>query len=101
MTVATCTAGTLPPIDDLVQFPFGCLLGWVVLGRITSRPLEILGIVATLGIVAFVQSLYCLRSEKGTDFLYNVGYAFLAAVGLQWIFPYSCLTLRNGSWLTR
>jgi len=77
------------------------LLGWIVLERVTSRPLEALGVVATLGVVAFVQSLYCLRSEKGTDFLYNVGYAFLAAVGLQWIFPYSCLTIRNGGWLTR
>jgi hyaluronan synthase len=72
-----------------------------VIERVTSRPLEALGVVATLGVVAFVQSLYCLRSEKGTDFLYNVGYAFLAAVGLQWIFPYSCLTIRNGRWLTR
>ena len=92
---------TLDVILDLVQFPFGCLLGWIVIERVTSRPLEALGVVATLGVVAFVQSLYCLRSEKGTDFLYNVGYAFLAAVGLQWIFPYSCLTIRNGRWLTR
>jgi hyaluronan synthase len=92
---------TLDVLLDLVQFPFGCLIGWLVLERIASRPLEILGVVATLGVVAFVQSLYCLRSERGTDFLYNVGYAFLAAVGLQWVFPYSCLTLRNGAWLTR
>jgi hyaluronan synthase len=92
---------TLDVLLDLLQFPFGCFLGWLVLHRITSRPLEILGVLATMGVVAFVQSLYCLRSEKGTDFLYNVGYAFLAAVGLQWIFPYSCMTLRNGAWLTR
>lgn len=92
---------TLDILVDLVQFPFGCLLAWVILQRITSRPLEILGVVATIGVVAFVQSLYCLRSEKGTDFLYNVGYAFFAAFGLPWVFPYSCLTLRNGAWLTR
>jgi hyaluronan synthase len=92
---------TLDILLDLGQFPFGCILGWIVVNRITARPLEILGVVATLGVVAFLQSLYCLRSEKGTDFLYNVGYAFFAAVGLQWVFPYSCLTLRNGAWLTR
>ena len=92
---------TLDVLLDLVQFPFGCILGLIVLERISSRPLEILGVVASLGVVAFVQSLYCLRSERGTDFLYNVGYAFFAAVGLQWVFPYSCLTLRNGAWLTR
>ena len=93
-----------PTVDvalDLMQFPFGCVIGWAVLERITSRPLEILGVLATMGVVAFVQSLYCLRSEKGTDFIYNVAYAFMAAIGLQWIFPYSCLTLRNGAWLTR
>jgi len=92
---------TLDVLLDLLQFPFGCALGWVILGRISARPLEIVGVLATMGLVAFVQSLYCLRSEKGTDFLYNVGYAFLAAVGLQWVFPYSCVTLRNGAWLTR
>jgi hyaluronan synthase len=92
---------TLDVLLDLLQFPFGCVIGWIVLERITSRPAEILGVLATMGVVAFVQSLYCLRSERGTDFLYNVGYAFLAAIGLQWIFPYSCLTLRNGAWLTR
>jgi hyaluronan synthase len=92
---------TLEVIIDLLQFPFSCFLAVLVMGRITSHPLEILGLVASMGVVAFAQSLYCLRSEKGTDFLYNVGYAFLAAFGLQWIFPYSCLTLRNGAWLTR
>jgi len=92
---------TLDVVTDLTAFPFGCLLGIVVLGRVTAHPLEIVGMIATLGVVAFLQSLYCLRSERGTDFLYHVGYAFLAAIGLQWIFPYSCLTLRNGAWLTR
>jgi hyaluronan synthase len=93
-----------PTIDvllDLLQFPFGCVLSFVILEHLASHPRELVGMVATVGVAAFVQSLYCLRSEPGTDFLYNVGYAFLAMVGLQWVFPYSCITLRNGAWLTR
>ncbi|APR78367.1 Glycosyltransferase [Minicystis rosea] len=86
---------------DLLQFPIGLAMSAAAIIHFTAHPVAILGSLSMMGLVAFVQSLYCLRSEGGTDFLYNVGYVFFAAFGLAWVFPYSCVTLRNGAWLTR
>lgn len=86
---------------DLLQFPLGLATMGAAIVHFASHPAAIAGSLATLGLAAFVQSLYCLRSERGTDFVYNIGYVFFAAFGLAWVFPYSCVTLRNGAWLTR
>jgi hyaluronan synthase len=86
---------------DLLQFPLGLVMTAAAAIHVAAYPVAIVGSLATLGLVALVQSLYCLRSERGTDFVYNVAYVFFAAFGLAWVFPYSCATLRNGAWLTR
>jgi hyaluronan synthase len=92
---------TIEVLFDLLQFPLGMILSLTIVSHLVSHPVELLTMIASAGVVSFVQSLYCLRSEPGTDFLYNVGYAFVALIGLQWVFPYSCFTIRNGAWLTR
>jgi hyaluronan synthase len=91
---------TLEIVLELVQHPMGwlglfCMAQWVV-----DFPSVMLlaGLVLTS---ALVQTLYTLRSERGSDFFYGVGYALLAFVGLQWVFPYSLVTVRDGRWLTR
>jgi hyaluronan synthase len=66
-----------------------------------AQPFDLARAAVTLGVGALIQSLYALRSERGTDFIYGVGYAFWAFFGLQWIFPYSFMTLKDGRWLTR
>jgi hyaluronan synthase len=86
---------------NLLQYPVGYLALALLVGWLARHPLDLAWLAASVGLTALVQSLYCLRTERGTDFLYGVGYAFVAFVGLQWVFPYSCLTLRNGRWLTR
>jgi len=85
----------------LLQYPVAYFALGLFLQRVVHQPMELLYVASSLGLFALLQSLYCLRFDKGTDFLYNVGYAFLAFVGLQWVFPYSCLTLRDGRWMTR
>ena len=92
---------TLDVILDLAQFPLGAFMTGAAIVQLAAAPAALLGMLATLGLLALTQSLYCLRSERGTDFVYNVGYALLATIGLAWVFPYSCFTLRNGAWLTR
>ena len=92
---------TVEVIVDLLQFPLGALATIGIFATIEAPLATLLGAFASLGIVSMIQSLYCLRCERGTDFVYNVGYVFLVAVGLAWVFPYSCVTLRNGAWLTR
>ena len=66
-----------------------------------AEPLDLVRALATVAVVALIQALYTLRSERGTDFVWNVGYAALAFVGLAWIYPWSALTVTNGRWMTR
>ena len=92
---------TFEVVFDLVQLPLGYAVLASAIGGFAREPGDALGVLALMGVIAFVQSLWCLRSEPSTDFIYNVGYVLFALVGLQWLFPYSCLTLRDGRWLTR
>lgn len=65
------------------------------------NPLFILRHLAIIVIVSFFLSLYYLRSDRSLSFLYGIPYALITAFCLWWIVPYSALTLRNRSWLTR
>lgn len=93
-----------PTIDvllELGQFPLACVAVLLMLAHLLAAPVDILRLVATVSVIALLQSLYTLRSERSTDFLYGVGYALFAFLCLQWIYPYSLVTVRNGRWLTR
>ncbi|MEZ4449657.1 MAG: glycosyltransferase family 2 protein [Nannocystaceae bacterium] len=92
---------TLEVFLELGQYPLACVAVVLTLSHLLAVPLDVLRLVATLALFALLQSLYTLRSERSTDFLYGVGYALFAFLCLQWIFPYSLVTLRNGRWLTR
>lgn len=86
---------------ELLQYP----VAWLSLGLLASRvihePMALVGIGVSLALGAVVQSLWILRSSRLADFVYGVQYALFAFVGLQWVFPYSLLTVRDGRWLTR
>jgi hyaluronan synthase len=92
---------TLEIVIELLQYP----IAWIGLSLVAARLVESPGSIATVaGLVVFsavVQTLYCLRSDRLADFFYGVAYALFAFVGLQWVFPYSLLTVRDGRWLTR
>jgi len=64
-------------------------------------PIFILRHLAFLVILSFFLSLYYLRTNRSPAFLYGIPYALLTAFFLWWIVPYSALTLKNQSWLTR
>ena len=85
----------------LVQFPIGALILASMLGHFVEHPLHLFHLLAFVCVAAFAQSLLCLRSERSSDFLYNVAYSLFAFVGLQWVYPYSFLTVRDGRWMTR
>ncbi len=86
---------------ELVQAPLAGLLLALAVRHFVMHPSDMLRLVATAGLVSLVQSLWVLRSEKGTDFLYGVGYGLIAAIGLTWVTPWSLITVRDGRWLTR
>ena len=92
---------TLEIVIELLQYPIAWLGFAVLAQRLWAQP-EAIATVATLVVFgAIVQCLYCLRSRRLGDFFFGVGYAIFAFVGLQWVFPYSLLTVRDGRWLTR
>jgi len=65
------------------------------------QPIFMLGHVAFLVMTSFFLSLYYLRTNKSWAFLYGIPYALITAFFLWWIVPFSALTLKNQSWLTR
>jgi len=85
----------------LVQFPIGALILVSMLGHFVEHPAHLFHLLAFVSVAALVQSLLCLRSERSTDFLYNVAYSLFAFVGLQWVYPWSLITVRDGRWMTR
>ncbi len=87
---------------ELIQYPLGYAVIAISAARFIDNPMTFLRVGAiTMGCFLLVQSLCCLRSERSTDFVYNIGFGFFALIGLQWVFPYSCFTIRDGRWMTR
>ncbi len=86
---------------ELLQYPVAWLSLGLLATRVMDHPGALLGIAACVALGAVVQSLWILRSSRVADFVYGVQYALFAFIGLQWIFPYSLLTVRDGRWLTR
>jgi hyaluronan synthase len=94
----------LPALDFLFTnalFPLHALLAGVVIYSFVASPLYIVRHLALLVAGSFVLSLYYLRTEQSWAFLYGVPYAVASFFLLWWIVPYSALTVRNQSWLTR
>ena len=91
---------TLEIVLELCQHPIGWLGALLAMRWVVDAPaaMTVLGLIL---ISATVQTLYTLRSHRGSDFFYGLGYALVALVGLQWVFPYSLVTVRDGRWLTR
>lgn len=92
---------TLEIVIELVQYPIAWIGLGLVAARLWAQPASVITVAALVVFSAIVQTLYTLRSERVSDFFYGVGYALFAFVGLQWVFPYSLLTVRDGRWLTR
>ncbi len=66
-----------------------------------SDPHAIVRIATAIGMMALLNVLYFLRSEKSFEFLWGVAYAYFAMFALFWIFPYAVCTVRKRAWLTR
>ena len=92
---------TLDVLLELGQFPLACVAAVLTVAHLLAAPVDILPLIATISLFALAQSLYTLRSERSTDFLYGIGYALFSFLCLQWIYPYSLVTMRNGRWMTR
>jgi hyaluronan synthase len=86
---------------ELCQYPVAWLSLGLLAARVIDHPMALVGIAGCVVLGGVVQSLWILRSSRLADFVYGVQYALFAYVGLQWVFPYSLVTVRDGRWLTR
>jgi len=94
----------LPIIDFLfLNFlhPFHLFSLSIVAYSFAINPLFMIRHMAFLIISSFILSLYYLRTNKSLAFLYGIPYGIITALFLWWIVPFSALTMRNQSWLTR
>jgi hyaluronan synthase len=92
---------TLEILVELVQYPVAWVGLALVAASVIASPGALVGVAAAVLLSTVVQSLWVLRSRDGRDFVYAVAYALVALLGLQWVFPYSLLTVRDGRWMTR
>lgn len=94
----------LPVIDFIfLNFlhPFHLFSLGIVAYSFAVNPLFMVRHLAFLVISSFILSLYYLRTNKSMAFLYGIPYGLITAFFLWWIVPFSVLTMKNQSWLTR
>jgi len=84
-----------------LRFPVGyaslVLLVWLSI----HQPATIVRLLFAIGLMAFFNMLYYLRSERSWDFVFGIFYAYYSLFALCWVFPYAVLTLRSPAWMTR
>ena len=95
----------LLPILDFIFLnslhPFHlCVMGLLTYSFVVE-PVFILRQAAFLTVLSFFLSLFYLRTNRSWAFLYGVPYALITAFSMWWIVPFSALTIKNQSWLTR
>ena len=84
-----------------LEYPLTLIFLGLLLASALWYPLILVKLLAALGLVSLVNLMYYLWLERDLEFIYGVIYAYYAFFLLQWIYPYSCLTVRDRRWLTR
>jgi hyaluronan synthase len=87
-------------ISDL-RYPAALLTIGLMGAALAIDPLVLPRMLAVIGIVAFIYSLYYLHSERSFDIVYGVLFAYLSFFAMFWIFPCAVVTARAKGWLTR
>ncbi len=94
----------LPILDFIflnILHPFHIFSVFLISYSFVAQPVFILRHLAFLVVASFLLSLYYLRTNRSLMFLYGIPYALITAFFLWWIVPFSALTIKNQSWLTR
>ncbi len=96
--------GTIALFDRVItnfRYPILYASLFLMVALAVNDPHTIPRMLTAMGLLALLNVLYFLRSERSFDFLYGVLYAYFASVALFWIFPYAVCTVRARGWLTR
>ena len=81
--------------------PFHLFSVFIIFYSFLINPLFIIRHLAFLIVASFFLSLYYLRTNKSLTFLYGIPFGLITTFFLWWIVPYSALTMKNQSWLTK
>lgn len=84
-----------------LRYPIGYATLGLLVVFIVEDPMTLLRFLSGVGIMAMLNMLYYLRSERSWDFVFGIFYAYFSVFALFWIFPYALVSLRSRSWLTR
>jgi hyaluronan synthase len=95
--IISCVDSLITDLRYPVAYASLALLGTLVV----HDGWALLRVAGAIGAMSLFNMLYFLRAERSWAFLYGVLYAYFWFVALFWIFPYSALTVRSRSWLTR
>ena len=87
-------------INDL-RFPASLLVIGLMAVALIGDPLVLPRMLAAIGMIAFIYSLYYLHSERSLDIFYGVLFSYFSFFSMFWIFPWAVVTVRARSWLTR
>ncbi|HEU5458643.1 MAG TPA: glycosyltransferase [Terracidiphilus sp.] len=97
-------ARTIALFDQVVtnlRFPIMSLTIVLLAAAVRFDPLVLPRLLASLGLISFIYSLYYLKSERSMNILYGVAFEYYAFFGMFWIFPWALMTVRSRGWLTR
>ena len=84
-----------------LQIPTQIHLTLLSLLVLWAAPSLLIHSLAAATLFSGIYLLYFLRSERSTDALYGVLYAWFALLTLGWILPWAALTVGSNNWLTR
>ncbi len=90
---------------DAVMQPltiFAKLIGFVAAFWVVfAHPLWFVKLALGTTVLAILYALIFLRSERSTEVLFGILYAWYAMFLLIWVQPFATVTVRGNSWLTR
>ncbi len=84
-----------------LQIPTQIHLTLLSLVILWATPGLLIHSLAAATLFSTIYLLYFLRSERSTDALHGVLYAWFALLTLGWILPWAALTVGSNNWLTR
>ena len=84
-----------------LQIPAQIYLTILSLVVLQTTPLLLIHSLAAATLFSGLYVLYFLRSERSTEALHGVSYAWFALLSLGWVLPWAALTVASNNWLTR
>lgn len=84
-----------------MRYPVMCSTFLLLGAAFYHDPRVLLRVLAAVGLVSTIYSLFYLRSERSFNIVYGILFEYFSFFLLFWIFPWAVLTVRVRGWLTR